>query len=119
MSSAGKIEWFDIPVTEFSKAKAFYGELVGWKIQPMEDQYQLIQVGDNMIGGLRKTSKVEVGQESTVLYINVENLSDAITRAKNLGAPLIGDVVKVDDNGSFQLFKDPDGNIHALWENIQ
>jgi predicted enzyme related to lactoylglutathione lyase len=33
-SSTANIVWFEIPADDIERAKAFYGKLFGWKIQP-------------------------------------------------------------------------------------
>jgi len=48
----GEIVWFDIPVTNFEKAKSFYGELLDWKFSGAEGKenpdYLMIKAGDEM-----------------------------------------------------------------------
>src|SRR5262249_34385932 len=50
----GKFVWFEHVSKDAKKAQAFYAEVLGWKVQgfPMGEQtYEMIFVGDNMIGG--------------------------------------------------------------------
>lgn len=119
MSFNGKVEWFDFPVTSFDQSKAFFGELAGWKIEAMDENYAMIKAGEEVIGGLRRSDKVDPGSEGTVLYITVDDLPAAINRARTLKAQLLGEVVQVEGAGSFQLFKDLDGNTLALWVHSQ
>jgi predicted enzyme related to lactoylglutathione lyase len=116
----GSIVWFDIPVKDFEPAKAFYGELLGWKFQPMGDakstSYWLIKVGDEMIGGLRKAEGSIVKTEAPVIHFAVSKLDPAIARAKQLGATLVGERNDIpDDMGSFQWLRDKDGNLVSIW----
>ncbi len=52
--------WFDLPVANLPDAMSFYEGLLGWKYQQMEDSplsdYVMIDVGGQLIGGLRKVA---------------------------------------------------------------
>ena len=50
----GKFVWFECVTSEIEKAKAFYGEVLGWKVQPMsmgKDTYEMVVAGETPIGG--------------------------------------------------------------------
>ncbi len=116
----GEYVWFDIPVRDFEKSKAFYGELLGWKFEPQGDakttSYWMVKVGDKMLGGLRKPEEGIVATDAPVLYFAVEKLEPSVDRAKKLGATLVGKVVDIGNNmGRFQWFRDPDKNLVAIW----
>ncbi len=112
----GTVCWFEIPVADLTKAKAFYGELFGWKFVPMSDDYLMIQVGEQMIGGLRNKMGSQVSVDSPVIYLVVEKIDDSIERARKLGAELIGKRTVISpDDGIYQWFRDLDGNLVSLW----
>ncbi len=112
----GSVCWFDIPVTDLEKAKGFYGELLAWKFVPMDDKYAMIQVGENMIGGLRKAEGPRIEVDSPVVYLVVEQLDSAVQKAKDLGADLVGEKVLIsDEDGVYHWFRDADKNLMALW----
>lgn len=114
----GKVCWFDIPVTDVEKAKAFYGELFGWKFAPHDENYTMIQVGEEMIGGLRPAQGPAAPSDAPAVYITVDKLDDGIKRAKDLGAELIGEKVPTGEEGVFQLFQDEDKNLMAMWSEV-
>jgi predicted enzyme related to lactoylglutathione lyase len=50
----GKFVWFEHVSKDPKRAQAFYGDVLGWKVQafPMGDQtYEMIYAGDTMVGG--------------------------------------------------------------------
>jgi len=53
----GKFVWFELVSRDAKKAQAFYGEVLGWKVQPFpmgNFTYEMILAGDtpdSMIGG--------------------------------------------------------------------
>jgi len=54
MADICPIGWFEIHVTDFDKAKDFYGELFGWEFKRMEGgdfEYWTIFTGEDSIGG--------------------------------------------------------------------
>ena len=112
----GELVWFDIPVKSFAKSKIFYSKLLGWKFQPMGDEYLLIKAGKEMIGGLRFQEGKVVLCESPVMYFGVSKLSTSTALAKKLGAMLIGGRVDIPDGmGCFQLLRDQDKNLFGIW----
>lgn len=55
--SLGKTYWFDLPVTDLERAKAFYSALLGWKFQKLMRaeilNYWMIALDGEFIGGLK------------------------------------------------------------------
>jgi predicted enzyme related to lactoylglutathione lyase len=50
----GKFIWFELVSTDARKAQAFYGEVLGWRVDPFplgDSTYEMIYSGDTMIGG--------------------------------------------------------------------
>jgi len=112
----GKVCWFDIPVTDFKSARSFYGELFGWKFVPGGDDYFFIQVGEELIGGLRKAKGSRTEADSPVVYITVEKLDSSAEKAVKKGAVLVGDkMITSEDGGAHQWIRDSDNNLIALW----
>ncbi len=111
----GQISWFDFPVTDFERAKAFYGEALGWKFTSMGPDYWMIQLGEEMIGGLRKAEGPRVVADSPLIYFAVDKLDSAVERARRLGATLVGQVVEIGEHGCFHCLRDKDENLFAFW----
>ena len=111
-----RICWFDIPVSDFGKAKEFYGSLFNWNFIPMNEDYLLIQSEGTMIGGFRRANGIRVEADSPVIYFSVNKLASSIQRAKDLGAQLVGELTQIsEDDGSFQWLRDQDKNLFSLW----
>ena len=49
-------------------------------------------------------------------YILVDDISDTTTKAKDLGADIIQDVMEVPGNGKFSILKDPTGSVIGFWQ---
>ena len=72
-----------------------------------------------MIGGLRSAQGPRVEADSPAFYITVAEIDESIPHAKMLGAELVGEKVTVGDGtGAFQLFRDPDKNLIAMFSEL-
>jgi predicted enzyme related to lactoylglutathione lyase len=115
-AKTGALHWFDIPVTDFDAAKSFYAELLGWKFEESGKDYWVIKQGKEMIGGLRSHNGASLEGDSPVMFFIVDQLKSASTRARNMGATLVGEKTEIPDGtGSFQLLRDRDKNLIGLW----
>jgi predicted enzyme related to lactoylglutathione lyase len=122
---SGKISrsvWFDLPVVNLADAMSFYAGLLGWEYSQMEDSaiadYVMIQVREKLIGGLRRVPRLPKPSDVSgpILYFTVENLTDKIKRAKELGAETVGGTVNLGKNrGLYQWIRDREGNLIGLW----
>jgi predicted enzyme related to lactoylglutathione lyase len=71
----GKFVWFEHVSRDAKKAQKFYGEVLGWKVEPFGDSdYDMILAGDTldtMIGG---STEAEKGRERPhrIVYVSVE-----------------------------------------------
>ena len=59
MNTICHIEYY---VTDLEKSQAFYGGLFGWDFRSFIDGMVVFGIGDQHIGGLMKTDKVESGK---------------------------------------------------------
>ena len=117
-AKTGELVWFDIPVKDFKKAKAFYGKLFGWKFVAMGDEYWMIKAGKELIGGLRNVHIPVKISDTPIMYFSVPKLAPAVKVAKKLGARLIGERVDIPDGmGCFHLMRDQDKNLIGIWSN--
>jgi predicted enzyme related to lactoylglutathione lyase len=96
---------------------AFYRELFGWRIGPVEgyENYWYIQTGDeeDLSGGLFKREMPEQGQ---VNYVQVESVAEYAAKVEELGGMVIIPKTVVPGMGWYAQFVDPEGNVFAMWE---
>jgi len=115
--------WFDFPVTDLADAMAFYSGLLEWKFRQMEDSpladYAMVESDGVLIGGLRKIppfSKVAIDAPAPILYFTVHDLPTKVTRAKELGAKIVGSIVDLGkERGRYQWLRDREGILIGLW----
>jgi hypothetical protein len=115
---AANIVWFEIPADEPERAKAFYGKLFGWKINPLPHMadYSHIDTGGpdaSPDGGLMK--RTHPGQSITN-YILVPSVTKFMARVKKLGGDICKPKSAVPGMGYFAICQDTENNTFAIWE---
>ena len=107
---SGKFVWFECVTSEVSKAKAFYGDVVGWKTQsfPMGDRsYEMLLAGEKQVGGY---SSPEAGERPHwTSYLSVDDVDAAATRVKAEGGAVLVPAFDIPDVGRVAKVADPQG----------
>lgn len=116
MSDKPILVWTEIPVTDMTRAVAFYNAVFDWDMQIDESGPNPMAI----LGGAMNTSGGHLypgtpGQGPTVHLAIPGALQDASDRATANGATLVGDPVTI-PAGSFQYINDPDGNSVGLFQ---
>ncbi len=120
---------FELPVTDLEQARAFYGQIFGWKLQdwPMPDGSMYIGVHTTPIdeqtrtplkpgainGGIMlKSDKVT----APVFAIHVASIDERVKQMEEKGATVVMPKVEMMGMGFYAYVKDPFGNVIGLWE---
>ena len=122
----GRIVHFEIPFDDGDRAKAFYGDVFGWKAQDMpEMQYTMVTtgpVGDNGMpsepgyinGGMFERQEA---LNVPVLTIEVDSIDDALPSVESNGGKIVEAKQPVGDMGFTAYINDSEGNLIGLWQN--
>jgi predicted enzyme related to lactoylglutathione lyase len=123
-----KIVHFEIPADDISRAKDFYGSIFGWQLDDMPGgmDYTIVQTVDvdeqqmpkepgAINGGMMKRSS---DTPSPVITINVEAIDDALKKVESGGGSTVRPRTEIPGMGAFAYFKDTEGNVMGLWENL-
>ncbi len=116
----GMVSWTELTTTDPEAAKAFYGEVFGWRFQDSdmgEDGiYSVIQVGEQQIGGIMATPALAQGHPPTwSSYVTVDDLEATLAKATNAGGRILFGPKDIPEVGRFALVQDPQGaNIMAI-----
>jgi len=116
---ANPVAYFEITSNDPARARAFYGDLFGWKAEPDESLggYAMVDTGagDTAIGGGIGASN-EPGDTGIRIYIQVDDLEGYLEKAGKLGGTTVVPPTELPgDYGRFAVFTDPDGNQVGLW----
>lgn len=123
-----KVVHFEIPADDLERAQKFYKNVFGWKMEQFPEM-EYIMVGTTPVdenhmptepgsinGGMMKREDFFT---SPVITINVENIDDAMKKVKKMGGEVIRGKMQVGDMGLAAYFKDTEGNIIGLWQNLR
>ena len=112
------IVWFEIPADNPERAKAFYGNLFGWKINPFPGggDYWHIDTGgaDDTPDGALKARKQS--GEPIVNYVSVDSVAEFSKKIAKLGGKICMSKTAVPQMGYFAVCQDTEGNAFGIWE---
>jgi predicted enzyme related to lactoylglutathione lyase len=114
------INWFEIPVSDFDRAKLFYSMIYKYEMPdqmmgPIRMGFFLVEKGG--IGGAIVYGDGYIpSQEGTLVYLNGgKDLSVILDRVENAGGKVISPKTKIaDELGYYAIFRDCEGNRVAL-----
>ena len=117
-----QIVHFEIHADDVERARHFYGELFGWKIEkypgPFFMDYWMIATaaeGEKALeGGMMQRQHP---QQTITIYIDVPSVEDYLAKVTSLGGQVAFPKMAVPGMGYFAVCLDPENNQFALWEN--
>jgi hypothetical protein len=110
----------ELHTKNLARAKDFYSKLFGWKLEdlPMPGgggTYTMISPGEGTGGGMMVNTDPNVPPH-WLAYVGVDDVRAATAKARELGATVVQDVMKVGEYGWMSVFIDPAGAALALWQ---
>ncbi len=119
MSNA--INWFEIPATNYERAKSFYNTVLGTEIKdsPMpEGKYGMFPYDEDnnaVGGGLVEMPGYSPSAEGVTVYLNGgDDLSAPLARVEAAGGKVVMPKTDIGENGFMAQFMDTEGNKIAL-----
>ncbi len=101
---------FDISGPNPDELQAFYGELFGWKISPVQEMnYALVdtQGGSGINGGIGASRE---GSGIVTFYVASDDLQATLDKAESLGAKTTQPVMTIPGTVTLAMFADPEGH---------
>lgn len=119
---ANRVVHFEIEAQDVERAKKFYIEAFGWKLEQTGDEfgnYVIVTTGDpkepgGINGGIFTS---QPGGEKLNAYscvISVENIDEAIENVKAAGGQVIGEKMDIPTVGIYIKCKDSESNNFSL-----
>ena len=106
----GKFVWFEHISRDAKRAQAFYGEVLGWKIDthPMGDfTYEMIKTPEGTIGGYAAPQGDEPAH--WISYVSVDDVDATATQITAAGGKLLGAPFDIPTIGRMARCADPFG----------
>lgn len=114
------VNWFEIPVKNFERAKAFYGTLLNSEIQVMphpEFKYGILpgDMENGVTGGIVEGPGFEPGTNGPLIYLNGgDDLSVPLAKVEKAGGKILLPKTSIGGNGFMAHILDTEGNKIAL-----
>jgi predicted enzyme related to lactoylglutathione lyase len=119
-SMKNTLSWFEIPVTEMSRAVTFYEAMLDVKMKQenFNGMQMAMWIPDDraaLTGALVKNPNMTPSMSGAVVYFDANGkLDECINRAREAGGTIIMPKTDIGDPGFIALIKDTEGNCVGL-----
>jgi len=115
------LNWFEIPVDEFDRARTFYGRLFAYDM-PVTDMgparmgFLPFEQGSGVGGAIVKVDDFLPARNGTMVYLAAgDDLSTVLMRVEEAGGKVLQDKTQITPEiGYYAIFLDSEGNKVAL-----
>jgi predicted enzyme related to lactoylglutathione lyase len=120
MPSTNPVNWFEIPVADMARAKAFYEHVLGIplaenRLGAMEMAWFPVATGaTGATGALMRADGYTPSHDGTLVYFAVEDIEAALARAAEFGGRTLSSKTSIGEHGFIAHLEDPEGNRIAL-----
>jgi predicted enzyme related to lactoylglutathione lyase len=104
---------FEIPADDLDRAREFYTNLFGWKIESFSGMDYMMIDTYGPGGGMMK--RVHPGQQITD-YFGVPSVDEYAVKVEGLGGKVLMPKTAVPGMGYFVICQDTEGNVFGIWE---
>jgi len=118
---SNRVTHFEIPCDAPEKTIQFFTEVFDWKFQKFGDQeYWLATTGDASNPGINGAiMKKRDPNQPITNSISVVDIDQTIEQIGISGGQVVVPKMPIPKVGWMAFFKDPDGNIHGVWQDDQ
>jgi predicted enzyme related to lactoylglutathione lyase len=117
VNAPGALAWNELSSPDLDASSAFYGDLFGWSVSPMEgspEPYLVIQNGGRSNGGIRPPAMPGV-PPNWLVYFGIDGLDDALELVKKLGGQVYAGPIDIGP-ARIAVVADPQGAAFALYD---
>ena len=105
---------FEMHFDEAERAKKFYTDLFGWKVEKAPGtEYWMITTQEGTYGGMMK--RFNQNQKITD-YFGVHSILESSAKVEKVGGQILVPMMAIPKMGYFALCMDTEGNVFGLWE---
>ncbi len=115
---SNRVVHFEIPCDKPEQTMEFFTKVFDWKFQQYGDEgYWLATTGDEKSHGINGAiMKKRDPNQPVVNAIDVANIDSTIGNIEKAGGTIVVPKMAIPTMGWVAYFKDPDGNIHGVFE---
>lgn len=118
--TAGQPTWIDLVSSDMKGAEAFYGELFGWTVEDMGEEYggyrNFALDGKIVAGGMAKTPEMGEMPDVWSVYLRSDDIEATCKAVEANGGQVVLPPHQVPDVGRFAVTVDPGGAAIGVWE---
>ncbi len=123
----GGVVHFEIPADDQERARKFYQEVLGWRIDPVPrmDYNMVVTTTTDESGRPTEPGAINGGMvarepdlKTPVITVDVPDINATLATVESLGGAVIRPRETIPGMGSYAYFKDTEGNVMGLWESL-
>jgi len=123
----GGVVHFEIPADDQKRARKFYQEALGWRVEPVPGMDYSMVITTDMdddgqpaaAGAINGGMMAREGQiTAPVITVDVPDINATLKSVEQLGGSVVMPKNEIPGMGFTAYFKDPEGNVMGLWENL-
>jgi hypothetical protein len=121
--SGNPVNWFEIPVTDLDRARAFYEQVLGTNLEVFDMggvRMAWFPRPENAVGssgGLVQAPGRTPSRTGTVVFFSVPDIDATMTAVAKHGGKVVMPKTQGGEHGAIAHFEDSEGNLVALFEN--
>lgn len=114
-----RVVHFEIPASDPKKMIDFFTRAFDWGFKQFgQNEYWIAETGDQKLPGINGAIMKRLHPQQPITHdIQVDNIDEAIKRIESNGGAMVVPKTELPGVGWRAFFKDPEGNIHGLWQN--
>ena len=115
--SPNPVAWFEIPVTNMARAKAFYEHVLDTSLEPMQmgpADMAMFPSAQGPAGCLIKSDGYTPSHAGTLIYFAVADIAGTLAKAQARGGKTLVPKMDIGEFGFVAHFEDSEGNRVAL-----
>jgi len=121
------IAYFEIPADNVDRAKHFYKNLLGWKIEPIKTptldlksteamEYREMTLGEPTLGTINMGGLYRREKNETIRhYVMVDDIDAVLANVERLGGKIVVKKHMMKGVGLLSIIRDTEGNEFGVW----
>ncbi len=121
-SHANPVNWFEIPVTDLSRAKSFYESVFEIELQESEmgpkkmGWFPMEMSAAGATGALIQSDGYTPSHDGSLVYLHVDKIDPSLEQVTKSGGKVLLPRTSIGDYGFIAHFEDSEGNRVAMHE---
>ncbi len=116
----GKWVWYELESTDPEKSKAFFGQLLGWQIEPQEMsgmKFELVKSGGQDIATINAVEGK--GKSHWVPFVSVPDVDATVKTVEEQQGKVVKPAADIPNIGRFAIVADPNGVEFAVFKGMK